>query len=128
VRETACDITMVATVLEVKGRRHALIAAVLHNSGGSGPSVDELRNPVLHWGCVGGHGKGWSTPPPGWSSWPKNSHDAREFSVACSTPLVLYRQAAGGCLVHCRPPLPPPPPSLRALRIALPCLPCLARP
>eukprot|EP00882_Tetradesmus_deserticola_P011569 GHRQ01012239.1.p1 GENE.GHRQ01012239.1~~GHRQ01012239.1.p1 ORF type:complete len:247 (+),score=66.02 GHRQ01012239.1:290-1030(+) len=82
-RETTCELTVVGTAVEVKGRKHALLAFVITpgskaSKPGSGSfGITDLPNPVLHWGCVLRQGDRWQPPPAGWSTWPNVSHDAR---------------------------------------------------
>lgn len=85
-RDTACDLTVCGASVESKGRKHIVLAFVIvpassSNSSGKSNSgtlkITDLQSPVLHWGCVYGKGDRWQAPPPGWSTWPDVSHDAR---------------------------------------------------
>ncbi|KAF8064622.1 R1 [Scenedesmus sp. PABB004] len=80
-RHTSCELTVCATTLEAKGRKHVLLAFVVTGaagrSGGKALGINDLRAPLLHWGQVSRQGSGWGSPSPGWSTWPDVSHDAR---------------------------------------------------
>jgi hypothetical protein len=90
-RDTDCNVTVCASVVTAGQRKHVLMAFVITDSAGSNKArhpgsgtfkVADLPQPSLHWGCINAQGDRWQEPPPGWSTWPDVSHDARECCQA----------------------------------------------